>query len=291
MAASSEMERILAPLLSGAQIWDLDSQTTQALGAARALTLDDQVRLALLVAAKGASHESADMVLQPLLSGLLRKKLPFAPHQAAALLDAMNQWRFGGPLLPVLGVAARLELTPELRAALERLRGHSWLDSGYAEADKARARLEGILGHSEPKPAAKRGPWAAQVYSSVSGVDAEVPVRKLLGFGEKISGSKPAKKWRAEASALVELIGRDAFREFALGWLAIGPSPSTPPEPVEPAEADQQRALLWALTGYSDRQICAAVAVQHLKSPRHQLEVEHFSYKRILQRLIRQLPA
>ncbi|MEZ5363640.1 MAG: DUF4132 domain-containing protein [Bryobacterales bacterium] len=261
MSAEFAVEAILTPLMASENFWEVEAKSKTALEAARTLEPEDQVALAIRAAQRATDQEGLEMGLQPFLSGLLRKKLPFDSSQATALVDAVTRWRYGGPLLPVLNAAANAPQTPELRAALARLRAHPYLQSGYAELAKPIAKLDELLGEAKLEASdAKPGPWMLRVRESLRGSDMEFAVRKLFLLGQRISSGKPAQKWLAEANQLVGLCGREAFRERALEWLAIGPSPVQPPAPVDSAEGDEQRALLWALTDYRDREVCAAVA-------------------------------
>ena len=243
-----------------ATAWDFEEKAKAAVAQARNLPAADQAAFALYVADRVAQDEGLQMTLQPLLSGLLRKKLPFTSVQATALVEAICCSRFCGPLLPVLAVAGRVALTPELRAALQRLHAHPWMQSGYSDVAKPLAKVQELLGAAKPQAPTEHGPWMSSVLASIAGSDAEVPLRKLLALGAKITSGAPSKKWLSEANQLVDLVGRDAFRRLALDWLALGPSLAKPSLPVGPAEADQQRALLWALASFDDHGLCAAVA-------------------------------
>ena len=253
-------ETILAPVLTAPNIWEIEERAKAAVAAARELPPAEQAALAVYAAGRVVREEGLQMIMQPFLSALLRKKLPFGPEQAAQLVEAVTAWHFAGPLLPVLSVAEAQPLTPELRAALSRLRAHRWLQSGYSDVLKPLAKLDELLVTAQPEAPVRRGPWTRQLLDSVSGEGGEIPLRKLLGLGAGITGAKPPRKWLAEANQLVDLFGREAFRRRAIDWLALGPSTAKPPEPVESGEADEQRALLWALTGFSDAETCSAVA-------------------------------
>ena len=257
----SRFESILGPVVAAPHLWGAEERAKTAVAAARALPPAEQAALAVYAAGAGAKEDGWQLLLQPFLSALLRKALPFDADQATELVDAVTAWRFCGPLLPVLAVAESQPLTPPLRAALSRLRGHRWVQSGYSDVAKPLAKLNDILGCSiAPQVPVKRGPWTQQVLESVSGSEGEVPLRKLLGLGQSITSAKPSKKWLAEANQLIDLFGREAFRRRVIEWLALGPSKVRPPQLVEAAEADEQRALLWSLASFSDRETCAVVA-------------------------------
>jgi hypothetical protein len=203
--AELTFESILSPIVTAPNVWQVDERAKAAVNAARAFSPVDQAALAVYAAGKVAREEGQQMLMQPFLSGLLRKKLPFDANQTLALVEAITEWRFCGPLLPVLGVVESQPLTAELRSALLRLRAHRWMQSGYSDVVKPLAKIDELLGTAKPEAPAKHGPWTRQVFESVSGEGGEVPLRKLLASGASIAGAKPTKKWLAEASQLVDL--------------------------------------------------------------------------------------
>lgn len=229
---------------------------------ARGLSREQQAELVVKAARRGAGNETAFLTLQPLMSSVLRRNLEFSEAQILELLASLQQWRFGGPLLPVLTAVGRHPLTPSIAAALRRLRSHSRLQSCYADAAEINDRLDEVLGLKNDDDEGFRpfGSWSKQVDVSLRFHPAGQTVKDLLLSGKEIRAATPTKKWRAAAAGLLDRIGRDEFRTLAFGWLALGPDPAPDGTPVAPDETDYQLGLLWSLTDYSDRETCAAVA-------------------------------
>lgn len=229
---------------------------------ARDLSREQQAELVVKAACRGAKHETAYVTLQPLMSSVLRRNLEFSEAQVLEILASLEKWQFGGPLLPVLTAVGRRPMTADIAKALRRLRSHSWLQSGYAQAGELNDRLDQLLGLKEEEDEGFRpfGSWSKRVEESLHSNAKAQAIRNLLQSGKDIRGANATKKWRTAAADIVEQIGPQEFRALALGWLALGPDPEPDGLPVVSEEADFQRGLLWALTNYSDREICSAVA-------------------------------
>jgi hypothetical protein len=251
----------LAAALLRMTFFPVEDRCKELAARAKALPPEQQAHLVVEAARQGAQREEVSYILQPLISSVLRRKLEFSEAQILDLLACLQQWRFGGPLLPVLSMIGQHSITPDIAAALGRLRSHPWLHSGYADVREVNQRLDQMLGlRVADNSFHAAGSWSKRVQESIQGQAAEGPITELLLSGADIRGSAASKKWRLAAKAVIEQAGRDEFRRLALDWLALGPDPAARGFQVESAENDYQRALLWALTDYSDREICAAVA-------------------------------
>ena len=165
----------------------LNEQNTELAARARNLSPEQQVQLVLEVARKGAQREDASYALQPLISSVLRRKLAFSESRILDLLASLQQWRFGGPLLPVLRMVGRHPITPDTAAALRRLRSHSWLRSGYADVREINQRLDQMLElgvvDDTFDPA---GSWSKHVRQCLCDNPAKQAVTHLLATGKDI---------------------------------------------------------------------------------------------------------
>lgn len=227
----------------------------------RSLSPAQQVEFVVEAARMGAQQDNHATLLQPLMSAVLRRKLAFSEPQILDLLKSLQSWQFGGPLLPVLTAIGRHPLTPSIASAIRRLHSLPWLQFGDAEAKKVIERIEQLLGPANEEEVFRAyGSWSAHIEESLTNFPAPEAIKDLLLSGRAIRSAKPSNKWRAAAAELVAQVGREEFRTLALDWLALGPDPVADGSPVASDEADYQRALVWSLAEYSDRELCAALA-------------------------------
>lgn len=192
-----------------------------------------------------------------LVSWLLRRKLPFTPEQILKLVELGADPSYYFPFTPVLRYAESIPMTPELAQALERMVKARVVVNGQFQAHiEVKRRIHDLLHPKDPKaPFQPAGAWSRSIAGELTGT-----WRGVLEAGAEIAGREPSKKWRDAAAARVAEIGRDPFREVALRWLALGPSPGDPNGQTSTGESDYQRGFLWSLTQFPDAEMCAAVA-------------------------------
>ena len=225
----------------------------------RTLGAEEQVEFVLRAArilANRLSMAPHEMLSKP-AGAALRRKLPFAPQQVLELVRLGKNPTYYFPFAGVLSLAEAAEMTPELAAALREMRAATVLQNGTATGHAAfLKRIQELLDGGKTAEAFEpAGAWSEHIASDVT------PAwRAVLEAGGEISGSEPSKKWRQAAEARVSAMGHDEFRQIALRWLELGPTPGVTGAVVEAKEADYQRGLLWSLPGYSDADTCAAVA-------------------------------
>lgn len=224
----------------------------------RKLTPQQQVDYVLewLPSLADAAQLSPRNVVEP-IGILLRRKLPFTPQQILKLVELGADPSYYFHFSSVLRLAESIPMTPPLAEALSRMRGARVLVNGQVEGHTGiKARIDDLL---HPKdagaPFAPAGPWSRQIAAEVT-----PSWRHILESGSRIAGREPSRKWREAAAARIAEIGRQPFRQTALKWLEIGPSPGEPGVQITSPESDYQRGLLWSLTAFSEAGTAAAVA-------------------------------
>ena len=85
--------------------------------------------------------------------------------------------------------------------------------------------------------------------------------RRLLLHARSLTQSSASSKWKKEAVACVDNIGREEFLEAASRWLALGPMPGMPAHlQVPDEEADYQKGFIWTLGALGDASMAAGIA-------------------------------
>jgi hypothetical protein len=206
-----------------------------------------------------------------LLSGLVRKKLPWTTEQIEELIapmaaNARPAYTWDIPITGLLRVIEEhLTATPDARDALRpgltalgrRLQG---ADS-YAEFRKAAQRVEAMLAGPVPEgetaefPWRTREPWVDTLRRHVEQKPAAW--QPLLAHLANAGSSKPAKKWLADANKLVAAVGVPEFRQALAATLAQvgepapiaavhgGGMPAADPTLVHDVHSDLLRGLVW----------------------------------------------
>ncbi|HWC98874.1 MAG TPA: DUF4132 domain-containing protein [Candidatus Sulfopaludibacter sp.] len=226
--------------------------------AVRKLTPEQQVAYVLqaLLGVSDRTKFSMPDVVEP-LRALLRRKLPFTSEDILTMVRMGADPSYYFPFASVIRLAESIPMTAELAQALLRMRAARVLVNDQVEGHgDLKQRIAALL---HPKaadaPFETAGAWSRQIAAELAGA-----WRGVLEAGCEISGREPSMKWRAAAADRVAEIGREPFRETALRWLALGPSPGDSLVQTTSRESDYQRGLLWALAEFADAEAAATVA-------------------------------
>ncbi|MEU8300048.1 DUF4132 domain-containing protein [Micromonospora sp. NPDC048909] len=105
--------------------------------------------------------------------------------------------------------------------------------------------------------------WADRVLAELPGLGAGWP--ELVAHTLTATAARPTAKWERQAGTLLDRVGRDAYRDVALGWLSLVGWPRTAPlrpaafgydisQAYDPYNATALRGVLWllALAGADD---------------------------------------
>ena len=114
-----------------------------------------------------------------------------------------------------------------------------------------------------PAPATSlevQGAWSQIVFAEVAASQQKHIWERLFAHAEESKSSEPSKKWLAAADSLAQEIGREAFLECAIRWLALGPSPQRPGAQLSSGETELQKGLLWFLAGQDDARLPVLLA-------------------------------
>jgi len=212
--------------------------------------------------------------LKPLLSLLLRKKLPFDETKLCTLVQLLRDVKgsdfreerisYGGYIKQVEDFIADNGLSDELYQKLKELHRTIKKGSGFADARRNINRIEAILNSGSDKSIdidLHTGEvWTATLQSQMDNL--ETVSRKkwftLLAVCRNASSSKPSGKWLKEVSSLIEYIGKESFVSVLLAVLPEIGKPGavetremdidtlqSDPTQVHTVHSDLLRGLVW----------------------------------------------
>lgn len=194
----------------------------------------------------------------------------------AALVDRLisgyrQAWasmvQFYFPILPLLSVLTRDQLTEETRAELRKL--HVLLapsPSGKIDerAKQLRDRVaELMLGEGERPLEAGRGPWSQIVFDELSAKDeiTRAGWHALLEHCQALEQAVPSTKWNKRSRELMAAIGETEVFSALLRWIRLGPTPGQPPGARSPIEdSPYQKGAVWCLSLANQRDAAGAIA-------------------------------
>jgi hypothetical protein len=212
----------------------------------------------------------AAYALRPLISTLLRRKLPFDMQSIRALIELAGsathtfeaKTSIAGMLRAVERFAEDQPLDEETVAALQKFKKQvtttGFMGSQSNEDVKLAERFDALLGkkalhHLEPGEQ-----WSDAVMQMIqSAGPSAFAWNALLQHAFEITGSKPTKPWLKKAKELIEGIGQQAFVEGICTWFALVGQPGRPrgfpvhgdldtSTLINPRNADALKGLVWA---------------------------------------------
>jgi hypothetical protein len=239
----------------------------------------------------GTVHQATDVfrlsMVKGLVSTLIRKPLPFEEPDLVLLLKGLASsdarlW------LPASGVLRAVEkkkeaigfLAPEVRLALENLEERvedRLRRSPYKADQEIIERTRGILHEGMmPPPSLKLEPGEAWADAAIDDLGRMPPEKRnawadLLAHAQSGDGSKPTKKWLAEASKLMEPIGKEDFCSRLPEWTqhlgkrrtqeveSLGESMPDRNLLLTDESADILKGLMWCCSGMEDVRLARAV--------------------------------
>jgi hypothetical protein len=186
-----------------------------------------------------------------LLLALLRRRLPLAPEQVAALLKSRAV-----PLKSLLPLAeqacadpaAREVLRPALEARQAVIAAAVFHD---AEQRELARRITEMLGGQDALVLDPE-PWADRVAADVQAMDEPARGRwlALVRHLRDATSAKASAKWLKEARRLVGEVGAEEFHGRALAWVAgVREGADTQ---VSPRNGDLLRGMVWCLAERGD---------------------------------------
>lgn len=188
------------------------------------------------------------------LAQILRRKLSFTPAQVQQMVDWTAVPKRDFPYRGILKAVESVPLTPELAAGLRVMRSHVDEFIGGTEMRAVHERIDALLAGPQKVAAAPPifGPWSSNV---VPGLDPE-----LLSLAVALKQSEPPAKWRQLAADTAARIGHDRLREWALQWLALGPTPGVTGVPMDVKESEFVKSMLWLLPPVADARLVRELA-------------------------------
>jgi Domain of unknown function (DUF4132) len=228
------------------------------------------------VASINAGGSGEAILLKSLVSGLLRRKLPFSVAQLEGLVVALSNVRRSGwwevvgaesILRAIEDMAAAGRLAPSLRGALERL--SAVLDEQQHEARVRRlwARVRGILDGQETTGGQPRAltfgadeAWTRALGAALDAMDASARGAwdALLLHCALARAPKPSAKWIADARRMIPSVGVQSAASVLVSVLGQIGKPGKPahdhvnalgytPDPtqIHDAHSDMLRGLVW----------------------------------------------
>jgi hypothetical protein len=227
---------------------------------------------------------SASYYLVPLLNPLLRRRQPYTVqdiHQLLAVVATSRAAWYGNvPLQAVLRsierFQAKQELSPQIRADLQRLQaaGAEFVDNAYAR--KAKAFIDGMLGDGPAVESIKlstEDDWGHSAQESLSEMDPadQRAWLRLLAHANTAKAPRPSTRWIAEAEKRVKEMGDERFKREAIAWLDLLGWPSlktlrvnqkgntAPPAIIAEPNATLLRGLIWCCSLFDDPEIARAL--------------------------------
>ncbi|HEY1340775.1 MAG TPA: DUF4132 domain-containing protein [Bryobacteraceae bacterium] len=199
--------------------------------------------------------------LNSAVSGALRRKLPFTEDQVVEMIELVSVEHSEFPFAGVLKAAESLPMTDRIAGALRRLRPCITEFLGGSQARDLRARIDNLLNGEAPRTSlAVQGAWSQIVFREISESAQREVWERIFGLAAELKSGEPAKKWRASAQQLAAELGREAFLDSAVRWLALGSSPGRADVQISSAEAEFQAGFLWFLADQTDERLPALLA-------------------------------
>jgi hypothetical protein len=213
------------------------------------------------------------------ISSILRRKLPFQPEDLAEMLHSyaknIKHIHYCFPLPSLLSAVESGTRTAEIAAAMRGLKDSLVQATRQSNSKENRKLIERIDRYRTPGDEGRLlpgGPWSSAVFSEIE--EKSEPERRawteLFCLCLAVQTSIPSKAWRKRAEGLVAVIGPDHLRGSGLRWLDPGAVPLTanPGTQIQDKDADYIKGFIWFLAGFSDGELCRAVADLGLASLR-----------------------
>jgi len=228
----------------------------------KAAPAEDQIAFVFEALAGMSSPKSISLMLalKGVAADLLRRGLPLSSLDAVRMLELLsNRWfRYDYPHKAILSGLANVTMTPALRDELLRLREMIGSTHGM---DEIQERIDVLLHGVTEKPAVPVSGWSRQVFKEIDSSGKQIAWRRLLLHARSLTQSSPPAKWKKDALASVDQIGRTEVLEAARRWLALGPMPGMGPQLQVPGEeADYQKGFIWTLGVVGDPSIASSIA-------------------------------
>ncbi len=170
------------------------------------------------------------------MNQVYRYRLPYTEQEVRRMLldlaAAPPGWRTlrcaGGDLKSFLRSISHAidtqNMAPDMRAALTQLKQHVADCSHIPDCRATIAVIDAMLGISEPPVLLDtHDDWGFFADQALTEMDADLASlwEEFLKFVANNSGSKPNKKWLADAHAHVAAIGLERFEQLAIDWLSL----------------------------------------------------------------------
>ncbi len=170
---------------------------------------------------------SLHVMLKGVISQVLRSGLALNSLHALRMIElASNRsYRFHFPYKALLSSLDDIPMTPALKEALLRLRPIVGETHGMQEIQE---RIDVLVYGEKEKPVAAVSGWSSHVFQEIDGSAKQLAWRGLLLHARSLTQATATSKWKKEAIACIDNIGRTEFLEAAHRWLALGPMPGMP---------------------------------------------------------------
>ena len=192
---------------------------------------------------------------------LMRKPLPFSETQLHDMIRECckrTHLDYDNPIKNVLkSTEAHFnngEISDAVKSALKQVIKKS--HSGYTDnrdvrniRDMAETLVSGVSGFNPPS-----GPWTDKFLEQIDDKSTD-KWNPLLQHAMTASGSEPAKKWIAEADALLKPVGKAKFKKTVIQWIE-----DTKTDPVgSDAHTDLAKGLVWISAALNAEDLALAI--------------------------------
>ncbi len=239
------------------------------------------VEATLMLAKSSDSHH--DVSLPPLLSALLRRKLPFEERSAQTMIQstaASGAWE-----LPRRGILRMLQrhideygMSDAIRKSLEMMSNNFHAKSDHSEERAVGKLVKELLTAGDTDTSwfdlGTNEAWTNALLEQLTELDqpAQTDWRSLLAHCSTAKASQPSKKWLKQAGNACEVVGAKSFQNVMLSTLAAIGQPGvsqrlnyggwthyTDPTQIHDKHADLLRGLIWSTVAVPGEELIAAI--------------------------------
>jgi hypothetical protein len=150
----------------------------------------------------------------------------------------------------------------------DRRRAKETIDQILSGTESIRAAEATVARFRKPAFVDRRDPWAAAISDFLEGLDA-TPGHAwdaLINYGRTATSSKPSGRWLKEAGKLLEVVGKETYRQKIGDWFSqVRPTTAiglfgVPVPPMREENAQVLKGLVWICGHFEDSETVHAVS-------------------------------
>ncbi|MCE7989816.1 MAG: DUF4132 domain-containing protein [Caldilinea sp. CFX5] len=229
-------------------------------------------------------------VMQQIINELWRKRLPFTHDELVELLASLAELNHRVTYIGIGHFVRQVSHFLEANPCTEQLASHlqhliANLEKQYSTAEMRKyiVTLKGLAGTDADKvPLLPGEAWSDHAIGAISHLPSEMRQKWLCLFAvlQEANGGSPTAKWQKAATAALEKLGYQPFKEAVVEWFPLVDKPRTLPAQREhnwqpdpsnqliDANADLLRAMAWLCADKEDRDVARALTTLALSAYR-----------------------